>query len=89
MITQELKGKRRTRHYSTPAGVGATGATSSNSGAHLLPSCNSIDVYMDYDNHLSDHFEDIGMESNMSSNKPKKSSTSIWLMPFSVHNMFM
>lgn len=89
MNTQhQLKGKGRTRHYSTPAGLGATGETR-NSGAHLLPSCNSIDVYMDYDNHLSDHFEDMGMESNMSSNKPKKSSSSIWLMPFSVHNMFM
>lgn len=94
MNTQhQLKGKTRTRYHSTPAGLDGgsryQSQRSKNTGANLLPSCNSIDVYMDYDNHLSDHFEDIGMESNLSSNKPKNSSTSMWLMPFSVNNLFM
>jgi len=88
MIAQaRLKGRSRTRHYSTPADFKHE-MPRSDSAPSLLPSCNSIDVYDDYDNPLLNHFDDIGMESNLWSNKPKKSKPSMWRMPFTVHNMF-
>ncbi|KAH3748753.1 hypothetical protein DPMN_183203 [Dreissena polymorpha] len=85
MTTQQKK--PRTRHNSSPAGFDQS-YRHTRSG-HLLPSCNSIDVFVDLEyNDVSDSFDDLGMEGNLSSNKPKKSSASLWMMPFTMNNIF-
>lgn len=86
---QQLKGKARTRYHSTPADFEILSSSWSpdKPQVHVLPSHNSIDIHVDLYND-TDEFNDIGMESNLSSDKSKKR-TSIWLRPFMVNNIFM
>jgi len=70
------------------ASVASGWGWTSNKG-HLLPSENSIDMYLDWDSENSDGFNDLGIETNLSSNKKKKEKSSLWSMPFTMHSMFM
>lgn len=87
---QQLKGKRRPRHYSTPAEfeILSSNWSPEKHSSNILPSSNSIDINVDLCDDSGDNFDDIGMESNLSANSNKKG-TSIWLRPFMVNNIFM
>ena len=86
MNAQHLKGKQRLRYNSAPP-LWAPGSE------QILTSHNSIDLYDGFVENSSDSeldsFDDVGMQSNLSSNKPRtRKSTSVWTMPFVVSNIF-
>lgn len=86
---KQLQGKSRTRYHSTPADLEILSSSWSpeRPRTHVLPSHNSIDINVDFDED-SDDFSDLGMETNLSSTTSKKSS-SVWFRPFMVNNIFM